>query len=154
MTPSNLLHTYIAEDCPSIHAARLQSVMEVASALQKSQNLSMAAIGRNISAPISVKNKIKKVDRLEGNKHLHTELEVLYESLSKYVFTYASHEANAPIIIDVCYLKDNCAVQMLSAELALKGRSLPLYRDVFNQGELKNRAAKFIGTLKNLIPSN
>lgn len=154
MTPSNLLHTYLAEDCPDIHAVRLKSVMEVASALQKGQNLSMAAIGRNISAPINVKNKIKKVDRLEGNKHLHAELEVFYASLSKYVFTYASHEVNAPIIIDVCYLKDNCAVQMLSAELALKGRSLPLYRDVFNQGELKNRAAKFIGSLKNLIPSN
>jgi hypothetical protein len=43
---------------------------------------------------------------------------------------------------------------MLSAEIALKGRSLPLYRDVFNQGELKSRAANFIGSLKKLIPSN
>lgn len=154
MKASDLLYTYLGEDCPQIHSSRLQSVMDVATALQKSQNLSMAAIGRNIDAPINVKNKIKKVDRLEGNKHLHAELEAFYTSLSKYVFTYTSHEANAPVIIDVCYLKDNCAIQMLSAELALKGRSLPLYRDVFNQGELKNRAASFIGSLKKLIPLN
>lgn len=154
MNPANLLHSYLIEDCPNVHSMRLQSVMDVATALLKSQNLSMASMGRNISTPINVKNKIKKVDRLEGNKHLHGELETFYSSLSKYVFTYTSHEASAPIIIDVCYLKDNCAVQMLSAELALKGRSLPLYRDVFNQGELQNRAVKFIAALKNLIPSD
>jgi hypothetical protein len=149
-----LIHNHLINDCPEIHAVRLQSVMDIASALQKSQNLSMASMGRKVDSSSNIKNKIKKVDRLESNRHLHGELEVLYSGLSQYVFKYISYEASAPVIIDVCYLKDNCAVQMLSAEIALKGRSLPLYRDVFNQGELKKRASKFISTLKELLPSN
>lgn len=154
MNTAKLLETHLINSCPTVHATRLQSVMDVASALQRSQDLTMASMGRKISSDSKVKNKIKKVDRLESNKHLHKELEIFYSSLSKYIFTYASHESNIPIIIDVCYLKDNCAVQMLSAEIALKGRSLPIYRDVFNQGELKNRAAPFIASLKKFIPSN
>ena len=154
MNATALLHNHFINACEDIHAMRLQSVMDVASALQRSQNLSMAAIGRKIDSDIKIKNKIKKVDRLESNKHLHKELEDFYSGLSKYVFTYTSHEASTPIIIDLCYLKDNCAVQMLSAEIALKGRSLQLFRDVFNKGELKNRATQFITNLRNFVPKS
>lgn len=154
MNANTLLHNHFINFCPDIHAIRLQSIMDVASGLQKSQNLSMASMGRKIDAASKIKNKIKKVDRLESNVHLHKELENLYQALSSYIFTYVSYEANTPIIIDLCYLKDNCAVQMLSAEIAIKGRSLPLYRDVFNQGELKKRASQFISNLKDFIPKN
>lgn len=151
MSTKQLLYSYLEEACPDIHNTRLQALLDVAEGLQKSQNLSLTAMGRELKNESLVKNKIKKVDRLESNKHLHTELEELYGGLSSYVFQYVAHEVNAPIVIDLCYLKDPRSVQMLSAELATKGRSIPLYRDVFESGELQGRAHQFLSNLEKCI---
>ena len=91
-----------------------------------------------------LKNKIKKVDRLEGNKTLHTELFSLYQGLSHFVFTYVAHATSVPIIVDICCLKDDREIQMLSAEIAIKGRSIPLYREVYHDTETKGRACNFL----------
>jgi hypothetical protein len=152
MNAGKLLHNYLSGYCEEIHNNRLQAVMDVAEGLQKSQNLALSAMGRNMPGPMDSKHKIKKVDRLESNEHLHSELESLYEGLSSYIFQYISKESTTPVIIDLCYLKDSREIQMLSAEVALKGRSLPLYREVFRSGGLKGRAQDFITKLSKCIP--
>lgn len=58
------------------------------------------------------------------------------------------------MIIDICFLQDNNNIQMLSAEISSKGRSLPLYREIFNAGELKGRAKQFLSKLSECIPSD
>jgi len=154
MEAGKLLHEYFNEHCETIHSSRLQAVMDVAEGLQKSQSLSLSAMGRNLSGTMDIKHKIKKVDRLESNEHLHGELGLLYKGLSNYIFQYISQETHAPVIIDLCYLKDNRKTQMLSAEVALKGRTLPLYREVFTSGELKGRAKHFISNLRKCLPAD
>jgi hypothetical protein len=152
MSVNQLLHKHLSNVCTGVHSTRLQSIMDVSYGLQKSQNVSLTAMGRKIDNNILVKHKIKKVDRLEGNKHLHKELESIYSGLSSYIFSYLSHDSSIPIIIDLCYIKDDCNVQMLSAEVAMKGRSIPLYRDVFEKKGLKNRAKQFLLNLSECIP--
>ena len=85
-------------------------------------------MGKGLSGSSALKHKIKKVDRLEGNKQLYEEITSIYIGLSRFIFKYLSYQKEAPILIDLCYLKDNHDIQMLSAEIALKGRSIPLYR--------------------------
>jgi len=51
-------------------------------------------------------------------------------------------------------MKDTHAVQMLSTKVALKGRSLPIYREVFEEKQLKNQAPKFIEHLSSCIPQD
>jgi len=152
MLANKLLHDHLNKVCSEVHNDRLDAVMSVAYGLQKSQNLSLTAIGRNINSTANIKHKIKKVDRLESNKHLHNELNYIYSGLSSYLFQYVSQEKSTPIIIDLCYIQDSYDVQMLSAEIASKGRSLPIYRDVFSAGELKGRAEKFLSQLSKCIP--
>lgn len=154
MQAVKFLHNYLSNYCEEIHSNRLQAVMDVAVGLQKCQSLALSSMGRNLEGPIAIKHKIKKVDRLENNEYLHGELEKLYEGLSSYIFQYLSKEADTPIIIDLCYLKDNKDIQMLSAEVALKGRSLPLYREVFKAGELSGRAKGFLEKLSPCLPTN
>jgi hypothetical protein len=149
-----LLEIHLYDTCSEIHTGRLNSLLEVASALHKSSDLSLTAMGRKLSGKSDIKHKIKKIDRLEGNKHLYEEFEYLYKGLSDYVFTYISHDTQTPIVVDLCYMKDNREIQMLSAEVATKGRSVPLYREVFNKGELKDRAEGFLSSLSNCIPSD
>ena len=125
MDASDILHTHLVEECPFIHGKRLQAVMDVACSIQKKQNLSLTAIGKGLSGDSALKHKIKKVDRLEGNKKLYEEITSIYEGLSSFLFKYLSYQEDAPILIDRCYLKDSHEIQMLSAEIALKGRSIP-----------------------------
>lgn len=139
--------------CPSIHATRLNAILDIADALQKSRNLSLSAMGKCLSGNSGVKHKIKKVDRLEGNKHLHYELGDLYKGLSNFVFNYLSQVEDIPIIVDLCFVKDDRAIQMLSAEVAYKGRSMPVYRELFKEGEMSGRQESFLNSLKNCLPS-
>lgn len=152
MFANELLSDAMESSCPSIHQTRLDAVLDVAQALQQSQNLSLSAMGRCLSGKTKIKHKIKKVDRLEGNKHLHNELCELYRGLSDFVFRYLSHDVNVPIIVDLCFVKDDRAIQMLSAEVAAKGRSIPVYRDVFREGELVERIDSFLNSLKSCLP--
>ena len=140
--------------CSKIHKTRLNAVLDVASSLRNSQNLSLSELGRNLPGDAKLKHKIKKVDRLEGNKILHNELFYLYKGLSSFVFKYISKDLTLPLIIDICCLKDDRKIQMLSAEIAIKGRTLPLYREVFNDTETKGRAYNFLKEVSNCLPKN
>lgn len=152
MEPIDLLHTHLIEECPFIHGKRLQAVMDVACSLQKKQNLSLTAIGKGLSGETKLKHRIKKVDRLEGNKYLHEEISSIYQGLSSFLFQYLEYQKDAPVIIDLCYLKDDHKIQMLSAEIALKGRSIPLYREIFKSGGLSGRASSFLEGLMRCLP--
>lgn len=149
-----LLHDTMGSACPSIHEARLDAILDVADALQESRNLSLSAMGKCLSGKSKLKHKIKKVDRLEGNKHLHDELSSLYKGLSAFVFKYVSQVEDIPIIVDLCFVKDDRAIQMLSAEVASKGRSMPIYRELFKEGELSGRQVSFLNNLKECLPAN
>lgn len=153
MSVETLLKEHLSISCPHIHSTRLQAVIDVATGLQKSQNLSLTAIGRQIASDTAIKHRIKKVDRLLSNKHLYDEISSIYKGLSFYILSYIQQSDSVPLIVDLCYMKDTHAIQMLSAEVALKGRSLPIYREVFKEGELKNRASKFIEVLSSFIPA-
>lgn len=152
MIVEELLGPHLASSCPAIHSNRLQAVLDVATGLQKSRNLSLTAIGRQLTTETSIKHRVKKVDRLLSNRHLYEEVTNIYEGLSSYVLTYIGQNEQIPLIVDLSYMKDNHSVQMLSAEVALKGRSLPIYRDVFENKELKKRATNFIEQLSSCVP--
>lgn len=149
---NKLLYDAMESACPSIHKARLEAILDVAEALQSSRNLSLSALGKCLPGKSGVKHKIKKVDRLEGNKHLYHELGSLYKGLSDFVFNYLSHAVSVPIIVDLCFIKDDRAIQMLSAEVASKGRSLPICRELFKEGELSGRQESFLNHLKACLP--
>ena len=66
MLAKELLLDVLKSHCEGIHTARLQAVLDVAVVLERSQNLSLSAMGRCLSEESQLKHKIKKVDRLEG----------------------------------------------------------------------------------------
>lgn len=153
MTISEAIHWQLEQFCPEVHSSRLQAMMDVAIGLTKSKRLTIAEIGRHLPGDIDFKHKVKKVDRLLGNKKLYDELDILYSGLSNYVFKYIAQDVYSPVVVDLCYLKDTHDIQMLSAEVATRGRTVPLYREVFNSGELKGREKKFIESLSECIPT-
>jgi hypothetical protein len=151
MDVKTVLNEVIKKHCHFIHNNRLNALLDVAEGLRYSQNLSLSAIGRNLSGDSKVKHKIKKVDRCIGNKHLYNEVDSLYSALSYFIFEFIKHSNDDSVVIDLCYLKDDRMVQMLSAQFCTRGMSLPLYQDVFEEGELKGRTVEFLNKLKSII---
>lgn len=149
-----VLNEVLQEECHGIHNKRLNAVLDVAEGLRNSQNLSLIAIGRALAGEGRAKHKIKKVDRCLGNKRLHGELVELYGGLTQFVFRYVEEIKDSPIVIDLCYLKDDRMIQMLSAQLCAKGMTLPLYQEVFKEGELKGRCETFLKKLINILPED
>lgn len=149
-----ILNEVLQEECPGIHNKRLNAILDVAEGLRCSQNLSLSAIGRALSGEGRAKHKIKKVDRCLGNKQLHGELSKLYGGLTQFVFRYVQHIKDSPIVIDLCYLKDDRMIQMLSAQLCTKGMTLPLYQEVFKEGELKGKCETFLKEVRNILPED
>src|SRR3990167_5914571 len=121
MNIQEMLRDVLSEQCGDIHSCRLNAVLDVAEGLRQSQNLSIAAIGRKLSGEAKVKHKIKKVDRCLGNKNLHKELGELYKGLSYFIFQHVKNLKEDCIVIDLCYLKDDRVIQMLSAQLCTRG---------------------------------
>lgn len=152
MPINKLLFSHLVKSCPEIHIKRLQAVMDVSMGLQRSQALSISAMGRYLQSEIGIRHRIKRVDRLLGNKHLYSELADIYAGLSHYVFKYVAQDKYSPIVVDLCYLKDSHDIQMLSAEVASQGRTIPLYREVFELNQLKGRAKEFLSKLACCIP--
>lgn len=152
MNIQEVLQDVLKEQCTNVHNCRLNAVLDVAEGLRQSQNLSIAAIGRKLPGEAKVKHKIKKVDRCLGNKHLHKELGELYKGLSYFIFQHIRNLKEDCIVIDLCYLKDDRMIQMLSAQLCTRGMTLPLYQEVFSEGELKGRTESFLANLKTIIP--
>ena len=64
MLAKELLLEVLESHCEGIHTACLQAVLDVAVALERSQNLLLSAMGRCLSGDAQSKHKIKKVDRL------------------------------------------------------------------------------------------
>jgi hypothetical protein len=153
MSINELLHEELSDLCPDVHSTRLQALMDVATGLQRCKRFTISDIGRHLQSESDLKHRIKKVDRLFGNKHLYSELADIYAGLSHYVFKYIAHDKAIPIVVDLCYLKDGYDVQMLSAEVATQGRTIPIYREVFGINELKGRESEFIKKLSNCIPA-
>ena len=53
---------------------------------RKEQKLTLTEMGRGLSGDTSVKNRIKKVDRLESNEHLYEEISSLYFGFLIFMF--------------------------------------------------------------------
>lgn len=154
MDIKEIMYEALETNCPLIHNSRLNAVLDVAEGLSNSKNMTLSAMGRHLVGNARLKHKIKKVDRCLGNEQLHAELGELYKGLASFVFEYVASIREVNIVVDLCYLKDDRCIQMLSAQLCTKGRALPLYQEIFREGELKGRVQGFMEKLNEIIPKD
>ena len=80
-----LLHNLLKEKLPSIHATRLTALMAAVEAGLKGASVSITELGRALSGPACIKHKIKRMDRLAGNRHLNTERMAVYGAMTQWL---------------------------------------------------------------------
>ena len=83
MHTTKVLHKLLAQSVPSIHAARLNSVIASVQALAQGARATVTALGRGLTGKAYDKHKIKRVDRLLSNAQLYQERHSIYCALTR-----------------------------------------------------------------------
>lgn len=135
-----------------VHKKRLDSLLTVSQALIEDGKLSIANLGNRIINNTTPKHNIKKVDRLIGNQKL--EIKEIYCALSQHLL----QSMDSVILLVDWSIYENKKFHILQASIVTDGRSLPLYRDVYDitTGDFSQTQAEdhFLDNLSQCIPNN
>lgn len=111
-----------------IHTILLESV----ETLPDSAHLSLTAIGRSLTSMTTVKHNIKRIDRLFSNKTLHKKSSIYFEAIAKHIL---NGNQQPIIVIDWSGLTRCGEFHMLSANICLGGRALPILTKAYHESE-------------------
>lgn len=147
------LHTLIKQSLPNLHLARLNALMAAVEAGLTGASVSITTLGRAVSGPTFIKHKIKRMDRLAGNRHLKSERKALYGVMTQFLLKSLPLPL---IIVDWSPLTDDQSQQLLRASLPVGGRSITLYEEVHPDSKLGNRRVQhqFLAHLQELLPQH
>lgn len=137
-------------DCPKIHAKRRESLALLAQA-GHADELTLIGISRNLPATTSIRHRIKRCDRLLGNRKLSTELLSIYTALAH---RFIAPGSRPPIIIDWSDLLEDQSVHMLRAAVMVQGRAMLLYEEVHPQKDYAKPKVHrhFLQRLASILP--
>lgn len=134
MPARSLCRKFLKNILEPLHLYRQNSLIEATSAVINVSSLTLTSIGRHLTGTASVKNKIKRVDRLLGNPHLQNEVSHIFQRITQKMTLGMSR---AVILIDWSAYHAS-RFQLLRASLACDGRSLPLMSCVVPSSQTAN----------------
>lgn len=132
-----------------IHTLLLKS----AETLPDSSHLSLTSIGRSLASATTVKHNIKRMDRLFSNKTLHKKNLIYFEIMAQYIL---NGNKQPLIIIDWSGLTPCGEFHMLSANICVGGRALPILTKTYRECEYgKQKTHKnFLLQLSLILPKD
>ena len=153
MHADQLLHRWIDRVMPSIHSARRDAVKAVVGSVIGGGALAVTALGRAMKSNAMEKHCIKRVDRLMSNKHLMSEREEIYRSLSHEIIGATQRPI---ILVDWSDLNEREEIFLLRASTPVGGRSLTLYEEVHDVSTKEKRSThkRFLAKLRKVLPGD
>ncbi|EPL6032230.1 IS4 family transposase [Klebsiella pneumoniae] len=134
MPARSLCQKFFKNILEPLHLYRQKSLIDATSAVINGASLTLTSIGRHLTGTASVKNKIKRVDRLLGNPHLQNEVSTIFQSVTQKI---TQGMPQVVILIDWSAYHAS-RFQLLRASLACDGRSLPLMSCVVPSSQTAN----------------
>ncbi|STD43779.1 transposase [Escherichia coli] len=134
MPARSLCQNFLNNILAPLHLYRQKSLIDATNAVINGASLTLTSIGRHLTSTASVKNKIKRVDRLLGNRHLQNEISTIFQRITQKITRGMSRVV---ILIDWSAYHAS-RFQLLRASLACDGRSLPLMSCVVPSSQTAN----------------
>ena len=147
-----ILQRCIAPLLTDIYRRRLGVLFEAVVSTVSGPRLTLTEIGRRFGGGADLRHRIKRADRLLGNRHLQNDSRKIYGALGRQLLNGVLEPL---IVIDWTDLKDDQSLHLLRASLPVGGRSLTLYEEVHPQRQLGNRKVqhRFLQRLAEIIPT-
>lgn len=140
-------------DCcaPFMHAARLRALYEVSCSAVSGSWLSLSSLACGTARATALRHRIKCVDRLIGNAHLHDERLAVYRALAH---RWLRDLPQVLLVVDWSSLSADMHWHWLRASVVVEGRSLTLYEEVHPRRHLANRGVhqRFVDRLAQVLP--
>ena len=135
----------------TIHTKRGDALLRATAALLRGGIASLSAIALRLDGDITLKHRLKSVDRLLGNTALIRERQELYRYVALLWLTDLSQIL---IVVDWSDLTKDQRWQLLRASVVVAGRSVTLYEEAHPQKKLGNAAVhrKFLRQLAKILP--
>lgn len=149
MQAIQFLHTAFAQALPGVHARRLAALMACVSALLSGRHLTLTALGRGLPGTAYPKHAIKRVDRLLGNAHLHSERLLFYAAMLRALLGSLKHPL---ILVDWSPVNAQASLFLLRAAIPLAGRSFPIYECVHDRDSCPRQQNRLLDALECLLP--
>ena len=136
---------------PLMHAARWCALRDVVVSSVNGHALGLVALAVGTPRTISVRHRVKCVDRLLGNIHLKAHRFDLYTALAQ---QWLSGLPQLLIVVDWSSLTADMQWHWLRASVVCDGRSITLYEEVHPRQHLGSLAVhtRFIKRLAQLVP--
>ncbi len=147
-----LLHKQLEKTC-SIHKKRLSSLFDIVETAMRTQYVTLTGLGRRLPTSIKTKHKIKKVDRLLGNRHLQKERVSIYKYLARFII---GKRKTVLIIVDWSPLAEGSYYYLIRASIPTKGRAITVYEECHRDTDHTNKKIHkaFLNTIKFILPPN
>lgn len=145
-----VLHTLLQRALPDVHAKRLSSLMAMVDSALRGHRLTLSELARHLTPSCSVRHRIKRTDRLLGNRALHAARLDFYRAMVRRLIVPGS----APVIlVDWSDATADHRFVMLRAALRIRGFALPLYEEVHPLRRLMAPAIErdFLRTLQHVL---
>jgi hypothetical protein len=147
-----ILQRCIAPLLAGIQRRRVSVLLEAVAATVSGPRLTLTEIGRRFGGGSDLRHRIKRADRLLGNRHLQRDAKGIYGALAQVLLAGVTEPL---IVVDWSDLKEDQSLHLLRASVPVGGRSLTLYEEVHTQRNLGNRGVqhRFLQQLKTLLPT-
>lgn len=133
------------------HAARRLALLKVVVSVLQGAKLSLTHLGRRRGGDAFAKHQIKAVDRLLGNRMLHTESRRIYTELAGRLLKRCSRPV---LLVDWADFELQREWLVIRASVPMKGRALQIYERVFPFKRYNSPGAhrEFLRELKMVLP--
>lgn len=145
-----VLHTLLQRALPHLHAKRLSSLMVMVESALRGRRLTLCELARHLAPSCSVRHRIKRADRLLGNRALQAERLTFYRCLVRRLIAPGSTPV---ILVDWSDASADHRFVLLRAALRVKGFALPLHEEVHPLHRLMAPSVErnFLRTLQQLL---
>lgn len=145
------LHKRLSDALPFVHKRRLESIFSAVSGLLDGRQLSLTSVGRHVPGKAKEKHKIKRVDRLLGNRWLGAERRDIYRWMCHQLLGATRHPN---ILVDWSDIDPSKRLFLLRAAVSVGGRALVLYEEVHERYHHRDDTSAFLNRLAECLPAN
>lgn len=134
-----------------LHAKRAETVkIAVCSALEGG-HLSLSQLARSTASTTAMRHRIKRMDRLLGNKALHTARAAIYQGLA---LELLAGIGQVLVVVDWSDVTADQRWHLLRASVVVEGRSVTLYEEIHPQNKYGDRGVhgRFLARIVKLLP--
>lgn len=135
-----------------LHARLAEAVMTAVCGALKGGRLSLSQLARSTASTTSMRHRIKRIDRLLGNKALHVARAAIYRGVAE---RWLAGIEQVLVAVDWSDVTANQQWHLLRASVTVEGRSVTLYEEVHPQIKYGDRGVHrlFLARLARLLPA-